>query len=176
MLKSLFVKWFNGYSAKGGVSLNQYCGPDSEVVTPPYYKLRKVVEIGPGCFCQFRPAQERLRRVVVSEGVKTIAERAFERCENLEEVILPEGLTTIDEFAFAVCRSLREVTLPDSLTALGNGAFSDCYSLTSVTIPAGVTNIEADVFAHCPRLTLRVHEGSCAHRYALDKGIRFELL
>ena len=45
-----------------------------------------------------------------------------------------------------------------------------------MTIPESVTAIGDYAFDNCPALTLHIHEGSCAHQYAIDHAIPFELI
>ena len=57
--------------------------------------------------------------VVIPNGVKTIGERAFNRCENLTNVTIPNSVTSIKESAFNWCRNLKNITIPDSVTYIG---------------------------------------------------------
>ena len=81
-----------------------------------------------------------LTRVTIPEGVTSIGESAFEKCD-LTCVTLPNNLTKIEESAFEDCDGLISVTLPDSLRSIGWTVFAGCVGLTSVTIPERVTGI-----------------------------------
>ena len=109
--------------------------------------------------------------LTIKEGITTICENAFYRCENLKEVSIPNSVTTIgvDAFrfcgnltkvnfeensklkeisanAFYKCEKLNSVTIPNGVTTIGNYAFCSCTSLNSVTIPNSVKTIDANAF------------------------------
>lgn len=46
--------------------------------------------------------------------VKSIGEEAFCSCEKLKELVVNEGVSSIGKRAFAECKSLETVTLPKS--------------------------------------------------------------
>ncbi len=60
-------------------------------------------------------------RVVIPEGVETIAQRAFCACETIIEVVLPNSLQEIQAHAFHES-SLRKVELPDNIIKMGERA------------------------------------------------------
>ena len=80
--------------------------------------------------------------LTIKEGITTICENAFYRCENLKEVSIPNSVTTIGVNAFNGCTSLGKVNFEENsqLTEIGVGAFFRC-GLTEVTIPNSVTTI-----------------------------------
>lgn len=71
----------------------------------------------------------------------------------VKKVIIEDGVTNIGDWAFANCPNLSSVTIPDSVTSIGNFAFSNCSGLTSVKIPSSVTNIGTGIFSSCSKLT-----------------------
>jgi hypothetical protein len=75
-----------------------------------------------------RPASTNgvLTSVVIGDTVTSIANNAFDTCENLLSVgfILPSVLTTIGYQAFADCYALEEINLPDSVTTIEGQAFN----------------------------------------------------
>ncbi|WP_455106275.1 leucine-rich repeat domain-containing protein [Prevotella pallens] len=68
---------------------------------------------------------------------------------SIKRVIIGDGVTTIAGSAFSGCSSLTSVTIPNSVTTIDYSAFSGCSSLTSVTIPNSVTTISYSAFYNC---------------------------
>lgn len=64
-------------------------------------------------------------------------------------VAVPEGLQSIGDFAFFRCNGLTSVTLPESLQSIGERAFYECAGLTSITLPEGLQSIGDDAFSGC---------------------------
>ena len=96
---------------------------------------------------------ERVKNVVIENGVTNIDNYAFYGCSSLTSVTIPDSVTTIGDGAFDSCVSLTSVTIPDSVTTIGDYAFSFCDSLTSVTIPDSVKTIGGLTFSGCSNLT-----------------------
>ena len=62
-------------------------------------------------------------KVIVEEGVTSIADSAFCYSSYLTEVILPNSLVKIGRFAFDSCSGLKSVKLPPNITEIGESAF-----------------------------------------------------
>lgn len=90
--------------------------------------------------------------VVIPSCVRSIADRAFEGCENLQSVTIPDSVTAIGDCVFLHCQSLKSATIPNCMTRIPIGTFGGCASLQSVTIPNGVTGIEDATFRDCSSL------------------------
>jgi hypothetical protein len=110
----------------GTVEITDYIGNDSEVEIPAEIDGKIVTVIGEYAFCSC----EKLEKIIIPNGVKTIDKYAFYHSFYLEEVILPEGLKTIGEHAFSGCYSLNKVDLPDSVVTLGRYSFGECYGIS----------------------------------------------
>ena len=94
-----------------------------------------------------------LGSVKLEEGVETIGNRAFDRCENLKSVILPSSIKSISDGAFASCISLSQIELKDGITNIGTYAFRGCSALEAINIPSTVTSIGECAFYGCKSLT-----------------------
>ena len=96
---------------------------------------------------------DRIRRLVIEEGVTSASKYAFCGLTALTAVTLPDSLSAIDWNAFQDCRSLTGITIPSSVTTIGFMAFQDCRGLTSITLPDSVTSLDDSVFWGCRSLT-----------------------
>lgn len=94
-----------------------------------------------------------LTSVTIGNCVTTIENGAFERCTALTSVTMSNSVTTIGQEAFSDCTALTAITIPDGVVTIGDWAFTDCIALTSVTIPSSVTTIGERAFARCSALT-----------------------
>ena len=65
--------------------------------------------------------------------VMGIGAYAFGDCYGLEGVTIPEGVTTIGEWVFSRCQ-FEDMTIPKSVTSIGRYAFNGCSKLKSVHI------------------------------------------
>ena len=68
------------------------------------------------------------------------------------EIVIPEGVRTIAGKAFANCKWITGVELPPSLLEIGVGAFLGCESLTRIEIPCGIERIPDHCFYECGNL------------------------
>ena len=69
-------------------------------------------------------------RVVIEEGVTSIADNAFEECVKLEEVTVAATVEVVGESAFANCESLNEITFQGEAPELG----ANCFQGVSATV------------------------------------------
>ena len=119
------------------IEIEGYRGEDTRVVIPEYIKDKPV------------------RWVSFSNCLKSynVTNKVRSKLEKVREVVIPDGVTKIDECAFYGCKGLTDITIPDSVTSIGKKAFWGCSSLTSINIPIGVNSIEEDAFFVCHGLT-----------------------
>ncbi len=158
----------------GTLRLNSYKGFDTEIEVPAAIGKDAVTALGPECMAGYtlysRASSEQVAHrqtitsVVIPEGVTTIGDHAFFRCERLETVKLPSTLKFIDERAFCGCFRLRNIQLPDGVQ-LAEGVFNGCTGLEDdqgvilrngvlfsagraekLVLPAGVTAIDPLAF------------------------------
>ena len=94
-------------------------------------------------------------------------------CNN---TVIPDGVISIGDYAFDGCEYLTNINIPNSLTTIGFAAFLGCTVLSQITIPDSVISIGAKAFALCSNIVIKCAEGSCAHKYALECNIPFELI
>lgn len=97
------------------------------------------------------PCYDRIKSIVLEEGVTEIGNGAFRDLKYVQEVTLPQSLKRISAGAFAGCEELQEISLPMQLTHIGSGAFSGS-SLRQIFIPKNVLGIEGATFSECGQL------------------------
>ena len=84
--------------------------------------------------------------------VTSIAEYAFENCEELEIIDIPSSVKIIGEGAFKDCSNLVKIDIPNSVLTIDKNAFINCSSLTEVIIPISVKELGEDIFSGCSSL------------------------
>lgn len=133
-------KWvFVKEAEEEGYTLLDYYGVEEEITIPSAYS-----KIGAGAL-----AYRNLKKVVLSDSIKTIGEYAFSNAKKLQSVVLGEGLVTISNNAFEGCVSLSELIQINALSieTIGSYAFYNCSSLGSFIVQNSVTRIGGCAFA-----------------------------
>ena len=97
--------------------------------------------------------RDQIVEVIITDGVTSIGEMAFDTCKAIESVSLPESLTEISYCAFWGCESLISITIPENVTTIGDYTFSHCSSIDSIAIPESVSFIGTEAFWGCESLT-----------------------
>ena len=93
-----------------------------------------------------------IKEVIIGDGITSIGDCTFTRCENLTSVTIPDSVTRIGEYAFGVC-GLTEVNIPESVKIIDEMAFSNCVNLKKINIPEKITKLNDNVFWYCKELT-----------------------
>ena len=156
--------------------------PDRCCKTPPATPLYLpgvgyIAHPAPICVLPSLPYDvNRVKNVVIGEGITRIGCNSFLSHSNLIEVTMPTTVTEIGWNAFYGCKfsriklgknieyftgafsgnpNLKVVELPDGtiIKYIGNETFSNCTALESITIPNGVENIGQSAFFNCKSLT-----------------------
>ena len=138
----------------GLTSVNINCSPTT-IGDRPFYNCSEIEEVSFDCekVTSLFNSLSSVKKVTLSNNVKTIGDEAFSGCSGLTSVAIPNSVTSIGDEAFKDCSGLTSVTIPNSVTSIGSYAFNNCSGLTSVTIPNSVTSIGSYAFNNCSGLT-----------------------
>lgn len=127
--------------------------------------------------------------------LKEFGEYFFFDHDEITSFEIPESMTEIPENMFALCSSLKDVKIHDGVKKIGGSAFLGCVSIDKLYVPASVQSCGSFCFPANPKknedkdkdkndtsseyfnpnFTLVVEKDSYAYRYAVDKGIKYEL-
>lgn len=91
-------------------------------------------------------------KIVMFDGITTIAPQAFANCYKVDEIVLPNSVTSIGSYAFYNCSSLERVTLPKQIDKIGEYAFYNCKTLVEIIMPETLTELGDGVFYDCSAL------------------------
>ncbi len=97
--------------------------------------------------------ENKIKTVVIADGVTSVGDSAFEDCIKLTRVIISNSVIDIGISAFEFCSALTDIVIPNSVESIGGRAFYKCASLTNITIPDKVTSIIDYTFYYCTKLT-----------------------
>lgn len=109
-------------------------------------KQYTVTAIAGGAFASSTGKMEKVTKVVIGDGIKSIGDSAFAYLTNLQVVDLSENhtLETIGNLAF-VSNGISSLVLPETVTSIGDQAFKYAR-LTTVYFPASLTSIGTSAF------------------------------
>ena len=104
--------------------------------------------------------RDRIKRVVIEEGVTTISDAAFCGFEKIQSVSIASTVESIGGIAFEYCYSLEQIVLPDCITSIGVSAFLDCRQLSSVVVGSEIETIGGFAFGGCSSLKTITFRGN----------------
>lgn len=97
--------------------------------------------------------RNKIRGVVIGEGITAIGANAFNSCAVMRVALLPNSLTAIGDHAFFCCTSLREIQIPANVNVIGTYAFAACDVLRTVKFLGNrLTELDSYVFYNCSSL------------------------
>lgn len=92
-------------------------------------------------------------KIVIPNGVKTIASHAFKNCYDISEIVLPDTISQIQSQAFEGCTSLEEINIPKEVKEIPYECFSGCVNLHTISLPSQIIEIASGAFNNCQSLT-----------------------
>ena len=140
----------------GKAIIVSYSGTGGDVVTiPATVGGYDVVQLGKGGANQnIINTTTVINKLVIPEGVQTIAKAAFKNCNKITGTLeIPNSVTTIGQGAFDGCSGFTGPLILHENMTIANVAFSGCSGFTGqLIIPDGVT-LGAGVFDGCSGFT-----------------------
>ncbi|MGN1478488.1 MAG: leucine-rich repeat protein [Acutalibacteraceae bacterium] len=83
-------------------------------------------------------SREKLKEIVIEDGVQNIGSCAFYDCTGLTIVTISDSVTSIDNNAFYNCYGLKELTMPCSAKIYNSkSTFYNCKNIKKVTLTKG---------------------------------------
>lgn len=171
------------YSKDGSILIYAPSHMDRDEFTVPSH----VRHIGKSAF-----SSSKLKKIIISEGVQTLAEAAFGWNKSLLSItlpstlrsigknafiwsgirtlMLPDGIVDIGEQAFSHSRNLQIVYFGSSLRSIGERAFEYC-ALTELSLPTNVSSIGENAFIINPLRQIEVAKGN--KHYCSKDGVLF---
>ncbi len=93
--------------------------------------------------------------------------------DKIKKVVISEGVTSIGDYAFANCTQITDVEMPDSIERIGYRAFFNCNSIKEIEITKKVETIESCAFDNCLLLETVDFNAESWNNYYGNYGIPF---
>lgn len=113
--------------------------------------------------------------LLISEGIVSVGQNAFDNSPDLEIVDLPSSLEVISYCMFNDCKKLREVRIPanSKICNIESFAFAGCTSLESFTIPSEVSQIGEGPWRNCLSLkSLSIQKDN--YDFIINEGVLYK--
>ena len=111
---------------------------------------------------------------VVPDGVTSIRNNAFAKCERLKSITLPNDLTSIEFGVFQLCASLESIVIPARVTEIGDLAFRICRGLTSINVDEAnetYKSIDGVLFTKDGKALIAYPAGKSETSYTIPDGV-----
>ncbi len=100
---------------------------------------------------------DKIKKVVIDEGVTSIGDYTFANCTQITDVEMPASITNIGYRAFINCSGLKEIEIPENVRTVENYAFQNCSILETLNFNAkNYKNSYYEAFYNCNIKTLNV--------------------
>lgn len=96
--------------------------------------------------------RSKAEKVIIPNGITSIAPKAFWGCEHIKEIYIPDSVTDLGQETFAFCDSLEKIRLSKNIEEIRAGTFYYCKKLKELFIPEQVSSISGSAFYNCESL------------------------
>ena len=103
---------------------------------------------------------QKIKTVVIRDGITTVGDYAFAGGSNLQEVSLPGSVEIVGVFSFKGCTVLKEIVIPEGVRVLASKAFQFCSALRKVYLPSTLIDVDMRAFGKCESLEEVFYQGS----------------
>ena len=117
-----------------------------------------------------------IKRIIIGKDITAIGNYAFCYGQQTTEIVFEEGskLQSIGVLSFFNVPKVKSIVLPETVTSISAYAFGDCFALENLYIPQGTGFIYKTAFSNSTKLVVNVSEGTYAHEFAVNNGVKFE--
>ena len=98
--------------------------------------------------------RDKLKAVIICDGVKNVGQFSFSGCTELRNVELSKTVIAIGASAFSYCTKLEKINIPFGIKRIENYTFFRDYALKSIAFPNSVSEIGAHAFEQCKSMTI----------------------
>ena len=143
----------NNNFVKGHSIVNGACGPNLKWRLDRNTGYMEIKGAGPMFDIEYDVAwdeeREKVKTVVISEGVTSVSNIAFNEMPLLEYVSIPNSVISVGDFAFSKCTALKSIVIPEGVIKMGAYVFDGCISLSSVYLPNSLKSAGGGMFDDC---------------------------
>ena len=116
----------------------------------PYISTKYIGQLTPMYdIAEFTDNERKIMTIKVYDGVSTLGNYAFYKCNKAATLIIPDDLTLIGAGSLWACAKIPSIDIPETVTKIGKNAFNGCANLVSVTIPDSVVEYGGNIFIKC---------------------------
>ena len=125
--------WTTEKMTDGTLALKSFKGTGTKVIIPAVIGKTHVSTVGEEALSPYK---------------YRITDEQKEVREKIKEVVIEEGINSIKSSAFSGCKKIETIDLPETIEHIGANAFNGCTSLTSINIPEGIKKVGENAFWH----------------------------
>ena len=113
-----------------------------------------VVAIGPSAF-----EGAAMTGVTIPDSVRSIGNKAFQKCISMTNVTVGNGVTIIPDSCFMGCTKLNQISLGTSVSEIKESSFSGCQALKEIRLPVSVKKICGWAFESTNLESVQLNDG-----------------